>query len=284
MHVVRSVSFLLTGLILAGCAQRVERVRELPPPKVTRLPASPVSASSKQWSLDEHLTAALHERMAVLESRHKVKFDVGVLPRLRFELPTQMHPMVPAGQFCAHYDLESQSIVVHPKYREEAKKNGRSALRFIFDHELGHLFADQLSRRLGLGMFPPLGYEQKPMEEQLGVELISEGIASYFEATDTTVTLSYAVLPESGEHPVWSSPVKRSEVVYSGGYWLVKPIIEGYGQQGVAYLLRTPLLIPADRNAQAACKQYQVQALSSLAALFPAQGANAPEGSRLKLR
>ncbi|MBI4147070.1 hypothetical protein HY494_00265 [Candidatus Woesearchaeota archaeon] len=137
--------------------------------------------------------------------------------------------------------------------------NNTADAKKILDHELAHFYFDKI-KEISLGrdyhIFRPWGFSP---EESIADRLINEGIAAYIEN----------VMNGEEERPFnlqdWPSETKQfsNEVIYRGGYTLVKPIIDKYGEKGIHFLLFNPP-IPAELFTP---KEYQEKAFEKLAKL-----------------
>ena len=100
-------------------------------------------------------------------------------------------------------------------------------------HELGHFYADKLSEYLGWGNWPP---KVVGNDKFVGVKMVSEGIAEYFEHKSTG--------NEYDKPPEYLLNLEEfksdNDFFYNGGYQLVKPIIDKHGRIGIAYLIESP--------------------------------------------
>jgi hypothetical protein len=104
----------------------------------------------------------------------------------------------------------------------------------VLDHELGHFYADKLNESLGGGDWPD--YSGKSDAEKVCLKLVSEGIAEYFERSISGEKDNF----EDSEWPKKIDDFWGTRVLYSGGYHLVKPIIDAYGKEGIEYLMKNP--------------------------------------------
>ena len=123
----------------------------------------------------------------------------------------------------------------------------------IINHELGHFYADKLCENL-IGM----DYPQKNSDNEMDIEvkLISEGIAEYFERAinnkeDDFLDIEWPKDPED----FWDI-----RIIYSGGYHLVKPILDKHKEKGIEYLIFNP---PAKEELEDPIK-YQERILNEL--------------------
>ncbi len=109
----------------------------------------------------------------------------------------------------------------------------------ILYHELGHFYLDKLSEDLGLGNWPK---KEDYKKNVIGIKLVSEGLATYFERKMTLEEDKF----KDGEWPAelnkfWDSPNHLDQdIIYYGGYHLIKPIVDKYGEWGIIYLMFRP--------------------------------------------
>lgn len=112
-------------------------------------------------------------------------------------------------------------------------------------HELAHWYCDSLSERKGKGNWP--GYNELPLRRLIPLKLLSEGIATYIEERmngSLEDTFSDDKWPKNiNEFFVYPFlPTLDNRIIYSGGFHLVRPIIDLYGQRGIEYLMFNPPL------------------------------------------
>lgn len=106
------------------------------------------------------------------------------------------------------------------------------SIKATLDHELGHFYVDKLSESIGKGDWPSQGEYRT-----VGESLVSEGIAEYFgrELNGGKDEFFDLCWPDNPEKAVWSL-----NLIYDGGYHLVKPIIDRYRKRGIEYLITHP--------------------------------------------
>lgn len=129
-----------------------------------------------------------------------------------------------------------------------------SHTRPILSHELGHYYADQLSLRTGHGHWPQLEKKDLSDTELFGLTLVSEGMAVYFNRAinggdDAFTDEMYPKKPD------WSGWVD-----YDGGYHLIKPILDRYGERGMIYIMTHP----PNSHDIALLPQYRANVLAAL--------------------
>ncbi len=134
--------------------------------------------------------------------------------------------------------------------------NNTADVKNTLDHELAHFYCDKI-REMGLREHRFFQMNLFLPEEHIADRLINEGIAKYFENAMNGEDKEPFDLQE------WPLEAKQfsNDVIYRGGYALVKPIIDKYGEQGIIYLLfnlPTPkeLFLP---------KEYQERVFANLA-------------------
>ncbi len=108
----------------------------------------------------------------------------------------------------------------------------------VLDHELGHFYCDKLSESLGRGSWPSNWYLNKTTDELISIELVSEGIAEYFERTMNKGADNFT--DSSWPKKITGFYVDQFGLLYDGGYHLVKPILERHGENGIIYLMFKP--------------------------------------------
>ncbi|OGY89613.1 MAG: hypothetical protein A3B30_02160 [Candidatus Komeilibacteria bacterium RIFCSPLOWO2_01_FULL_52_15] len=193
---------------------------------------------------------AFTARICALEEKHGIAFDRGWVPQVTFDIPDHLHPMM-RFQYGASYDPLTRGFMVSPFRREVADPR-------LIDHELGHALADQVSRRIGNGMWPDMkGWEDLSVDDRIGVNIISEGIGNYFGGPDSNAEEGW--LPESSADLTWMV----RDFIYHGGHWLVEPIIKRYGERGIAYLV-THRFTFSGGDVRTPAKEYQRKALEEL--------------------
>lgn len=241
--------------------------------------SNPVLGQAEQETDQKILfVQAIQARMRVLERHYQVKFDPAwvVSEKLIFGIPES----VDASQrknFGAEYHPDTQCLFFKPAYLDEKIKSQffeedilvsgefRNKFRELFDHELGHVLADHLSRRLGKGAWPNTeSFKQVKWEAKQGINIISEGIGSFFEYTSIfeSAKISDEFLPEKQEDPRWQDRDQVKKIHYDGGHWLVRPIIKQFGERGIIYLVTHPFVF-CD-NAREAAHRYQNKAIEKL--------------------
>jgi hypothetical protein len=88
----------------------------------------------------------------------------------------------------------------------------------VVEHELGHFYVDNLIKKLGKTEINYIGFKK------ISKEIIGEGIAEYFAR----------VMNDKKNFP---NETVDSNNFYSESFYLVKPIIDKYGEKGIEYLL-----------------------------------------------
>ena len=98
--------------------------------------------------------------------------------------------------------------------------------------------------------------------ERLGLDILSEGTAVFFQATNyhrDDSGLSKRDFPETREQRTFY--IYRM-IVYEGGYWMVRDVLANYGERGLVWLIRHPF-VPGE-NMRAFAVAYRRQALTEL--------------------
>lgn len=259
----------------------------------------PLSVQAKQEdkldTKEEKLeNAKAHYRKAalavieVLEQRLGFSFpdkDVGIEFRIPDRYEKNPH------SFTALYDDKTKSLVFHPKFvdvsvrpiilmsdareypevLDRASRQSYKDLNFIREvlaHELGHFYVDSRMRAEFPKSWIATRYQsEEPLgPEDLGLVVVQEGIGEYF-SSKVIDRVSY--FGNSSWQREWDIQDLRTPSVwrflaYEGGYALVKPVIDKYGEKALDYFITNPLKfdIPSLENAIA----YQEQALKELQA------------------
>ena len=227
---------------------------------------------------DEIMEEVFRVRMAVLERTYSVHFQPGSKPSVRFLVPRRKMD-TGTYQWYSTY-AGGDSFLIHPRFRGEIRYFGSAAevmaklpdLVQMTDHELGHLLASQIAARLNQPFLPFKDKQQTmPFEVMIGMRIVSEGIASYFGATTGHLNghPTDEVFPEKLEKiDLVTGVVDFDDICYPGGEWLVTPVIQRYGERGVAYLVSHPF-VPLYDTFQASVHTYQRVALEELASESP---------------
>src|SRR3989338_6671650 len=159
------------------------------------------------------LEDAMRICMKNLEERYHIAFDAGWAPFVQYEIPKAI-PREEALDFEACYYPAEQSFFFHPRYVGISFESGaflkdtfpagdKSLLARVASaicHELGHAYADQVSRRMDLGMWPKEEWFPDTLgKEELLVDMLSEGIAEYFGRTFLRDRSEAEIMPEEWE-------------------------------------------------------------------------------------
>jgi hypothetical protein len=148
-------------------------------------------------------------------------------------------------------------------------------LRSLVDHELGHAYADLVSRQVGNGPWPDrkrTGNTKDPYR-LIASRIVSEGIGGYFErasvifkgdivASDMRLGPMRGILMFRSGRYVFLG-MEGQDFVYTNGYWLVKPILDVDVRRGVEYIVTHPFVMQHGRFVESA-QAYQAQALRAL--------------------
>ncbi len=131
----------------------------------------------------------------------------------------------------------------------------------VVDHELGHALTDQISRRNGLGpWFTKEYYNRQDPNNKVGLHVIDEGIAYYFR-----------MVYHNGENgtlelfPLYGRKFGSKANKEMAGHWIVKDIIDKYGEKGILWLITHPFNAK-DRNMREEARLYRDRALRELEA------------------
>ena len=203
------------------------------------------------------LRRAVEARMDYLENLYHIKFDRGEFKGAFFGIPREWEKKLLGKNILGTYIPGRQSIYISedfiPRMKSARSSAGEKAFSedqewsydrefvTLLDHELGHVYADQVSRRIGNGSWPPA---TRTWGKHCGMSTMSEGIGQFF---------GYFPI-DGGKKGMESFPEKmsifgwyrnygsnRRNVFPIGGYALVAPILERFGQKGLEYLLTHPV-------------------------------------------
>ncbi|HLD39767.1 MAG TPA: hypothetical protein VJB13_01365 [Candidatus Nanoarchaeia archaeon] len=138
--------------------------------------------------------------------------------------------------------------------------NRTADVKIILNHELTHFYCDKIKEKaLGktyhlhqMRLFIPT--------EFIANQLINEGIATYIETKTNDMEKKVISFNQ------WPLTVEQFSdyEIYHGGYALVKPIIDQYGEKGIQFLLFN---IPTSKEVFTP-KEYQKRVLNDLAKLY----------------
>jgi hypothetical protein len=244
-------------------------------PAITAVPEQAAKFVNSGWSRDESILAkAIFIRAQGLEKRTGLHFDTNWKPRVSLEWG-----LGSGNGFDGIYQPETQTIYlpIHLIYDLtvrlklvsgilEADTAARDTeLAELFDHELGHELMDQVSRRNGLGpWFTEQRFNTSTRAEKLGLDILSEGTARFFERVNfprDDSRLSEEAFPSTREE---QRLYTYDMIAYDGGYWLVRDILHRYGERGLVWMMRHPFI--ADDDMRTAAVAYRRQALEELSA------------------
>ncbi|MBP6926392.1 MAG: hypothetical protein KBB70_01700 [Candidatus Pacebacteria bacterium] len=244
---------LLLVMVLSACSK---------PLYVTTLPLPKPLSTEEQWNI------AMLERVKVIEYRTGILFTEGWVPRMQFGAPDYISS---TANFGGCYDQSIRAMWVTSAYRTlipfsapgfAGDTNPLSeTARMLIDHELGHALADQISYRTHRRIWPDTSaWRNQTGDQNLADKILTEGVGEYFGrllGSDTTTSAEW--LPTGDGGFAWL----MDSWPYYGGYWLVKPIIDRFGEQGIAYIAKHPLRFKDNKIRQAAYL-YQEKAFKKL--------------------
>ena len=160
------------------------------------------------------------------------------LPRIHYYVPEDVAKMGSPGS----YDYKTNNIHLQSAFLEPPEWDFSTAKDTIH-HELAHYYMDKLSERLVDEDWPK--YEDDmTLAQMLGIKLISEGTATYIERkmNGQEDTFTDKDWPKGIRgfvfHPLL--PYPKNEIIYYGGFHLVKPVIDQYEEEGIIYLMFNP--------------------------------------------
>lgn len=152
-------------------------------------------------------------------------------PELQFSLPQpliEQNPLVTLW-YAGIYENNTIYLNLSGFYNySEAKQT--------FDHELGHFYTEKLHESWGLGIWPVYNQDEQYSDHNLCLKLIDEGIAEYFGHAVNNGADAFKDI----NWPISVFGFWENHVITDGGYHLVKPIIDAYKKEGIAYLISNP--------------------------------------------
>ena len=199
------------------------------------------------------------ERLSILEQCTGITFTDGWVPTMQFGAPDYISN---SANFGGCYDQTQRSFWVTNAYRSMPATNELpEAVRLLVDHELGHALADQIScRKNGYTWPDTVAWKNQTDAQNLSDKILSEGVGEYFGrllSSDTSTSAEW--LPEDSGGLVWLT----HSWPYYGGYWLVKPIIDQFGEKGIIYITQHKFSFE-DSQIRQAGYLYQTQAIEKL--------------------
>ncbi len=209
-------------------------------------------------STEEIWGSAFQVRRMLIEEKTGIKFDTAWIPRMQFGIPSYITNRL---KFGGCYAKATQSFWMPFSYYNEPPDSVFKSPRILMaiDHELGHALADQICRRKNFFAWPP-DTVSSTNEDTIAGKILSEGVGEYFGRLFTPDTIA-----DSEWLPGGSSSLCRSmpKWEYYGGYWLVKPIIDQFGEKGIAYISSHTFSYEGNRIRQAGY-EYQKKAIETL--------------------
>lgn len=235
------------------------------------VPAQPINRLAEEEAV---LSGALAIRARAIETKTGIKFGGGWKAKARLENLSFGRGQSAAGQ----YEVATGDILLSTSIWSGLNVRLKKPLRLataqevaadeyfqeIADHELGHALADMVSRRHGLGPWFTEEFKQSLKNpESLGLNVVSEGVGRWIE---------YTIHPARDNFSEFAFPGTYEEqrfydyemVVYSGGYWIVKDVLNRYGERGLVWLIKHPLSL-GDGTMRADAAAYREKALRELA-------------------
>ncbi len=114
--------------------------------------------------------------------------------------------------------------------------NSTADAKRVVDHELAHFYCDTIKEKVLGKNYHLLETSYFIYEERIASQLINEGIAKYFENRMNGEDKKPLRFEE------WPTELNgfSNHVIYNGGYAVVKPVIDQYGEKGIQFLLFNP--------------------------------------------
>ena len=265
------------------CGALVAMAVLLPNAKAQKTPTAdlPTAASAKTykfvnsgWAEQENILArAIGLRARKIEEKTGFQFDMNWTPKVSLEWSLGRGVNDSNGIYKA--ETQTISFPIRIVYEFETRHNQLSDsvtaetaaadadVGEVFDHELGHALMDQVSRRNGLGpWFTSERFDASTDEQRLGLDILSEGIALFFQRVyfpRDDSDLSELTFPATREQQQFFT---YRMIAYDGGYWIVRDVLSRYGERGLIWLMRHPPVVTD--NMRAAAVTYRHRALKEL--------------------
>lgn len=211
-----------------------------------------VGSVEERWEKDMFL------RMKEIEKVSGITFAEDWVPRVQFGIPSYIqYP----EQFPGCYDPDTRSFFINPLLVDRKDR----LMQELMDHELGHALADQVSYCIRGCQWPDEKDRKSLVDsEAVATKVLSEGVAEYFaNLFYQNVKTGPDWLPSGygfEQMNIWQSNTWQ----YDGGYWLVKPVIEKFGEKGLEYIV-THKFSYENGDVRSAAIFYQKNALEELA-------------------
>ena len=163
--------------------------------------------------------------------------------------------MYPKERPVIHYYIPSENTGVRGNYDPKTNEIFLLSERYegswwdfftaksTLHHELAHYYMDKLSEQLVNRDYPHFE-DDMILEELIALKLIYEGIATYVERKMNGQGDSFTDndWPKNLQgfifHP--QLPYPKNEIIYDGGFHLVKPVIDQHGEKGIKYIMFNP--------------------------------------------
>ena len=233
------------------------------------IPASMVTTLHLYQRKDPDIEAYVQENLEQLIQEQEKTLGITYpadRPTIHYTLPEEYKLVGMLGLYRGENDsiYLPSGILTNPKWDFSdfmvtiATFNNTYNVKRSVDHELAHFYCDKVKERVFQNKSPPFSFYFTD-EERVSQLLVNEGIAEYVENK----------MNGEDEKPFsfqnWPSDLTQftNKDVYQGGYTIVKPIIDRYGEKGIQFLLFNP---PTPKELFTP-KLYQERMLTSIAKL-----------------
>jgi hypothetical protein len=217
-------------------------------------PAAEAGSTEEKW---EQLMLS---KMKILEKKFGVPFENGWSPRVSFTVEEE---------YAAQYERRTHSFKVTFWYQWLSLSTGDSLnwkdsiIINLLGHELGHALAEQISYRVRCAHWPDtVIWQSGPERKRMVQKILSEGVGNYFGSLlirDTCDQMYW--LPKKKRNCTWNI---ENDWMYHAGLWVVKPILDTYGERGLLYVMNNTAFPGKSFNLRKAGKKYQKSALREL--------------------
>jgi len=179
------------------------------------------------------------------EQERKIGIKHFGIPNIRYDIPSSYNPKIfndAKGSMKAdgHYNPLKNYISIDRNAMNIDPLRWKSRVKQIVSHELGHSYADKLNENICAKYNKK--YNEKairddlvwPNDYSIETQLVSEGIAKYFEHAITGEKDRF----KDSDWPSEEKNYHNFKAIYDGGYHLVKPVIKRHGKKGINFLMK----------------------------------------------
>ena len=214
---------------------------------------------------DADVKSYVETHLSQIIERQEKKLGIGHfgVPKVSYEYPPWVTDEDKASAAPGGYGAEEDTIYIPLEMSVTPEFSLTNAIRNVaifgnvfsvektLEHELGHFYADKLSECLG----KERSFSDQA-KHQIAAHIVSEGIAEYFQRALNDGQDDF----KDSDWPRTPAEFLTEKVIYSGGFHIVKPIIDRYGTNGIMYLISN---LPHEENLNN-LQNYQSRVLQNL--------------------